>query len=71
MQVASLVVREIETLSEKMGLEKDEMALAYLKHKFPQSYIIFGAESPRQVKKAYLAGKEKLNWMWSQELNTN
>lgn len=59
MQVASLVIRQIETLAEKMGLEKDEMALAYLKHKIPQAYIIFGAESPEQVRRSISSWKRR------------
>ncbi len=43
------VIKEIEKLAEKHKMTRTALALAYVKVKYPDCKIIFGAESPGQV----------------------
>jgi aryl-alcohol dehydrogenase-like predicted oxidoreductase len=46
------VIEEIEALAHQMGLERDELALGYIRQKMPRAFVIFGAESPEQVRRS-------------------
>ena len=45
------VIEQIGALADQMGLKRDELALGYLRQKMPRAYVIFGAESPEQVRR--------------------
>jgi len=51
MQFARPVMEKVETVASQLGLEKHELALAYIRQKIPAGNVIFGADSPEQVKK--------------------
>jgi aryl-alcohol dehydrogenase-like predicted oxidoreductase len=57
MGFAKPLVKEIEVLARRMGVPKDEMALGYIKQRMQGSRVIFGAESPRQVRRNILLWK--------------
>ena len=43
------VVRKLQSLSEKLGVTRTELAIQYVKTKWPFAKIIFGAESLEQI----------------------
>lgn len=49
MSFAASVVKEFEALSERIGLKRQEMAVAFVKNGMPGAKVVFGAESKRQV----------------------
>lgn len=51
MKFASDVVGKVCFLSEEFGISRDELAMLYVKAKWPDARIIFGAETALQVKK--------------------
>ena len=52
MEFARPVIEQIEALAHQMGLERDELALAYVRQKMLRAFVIFGAESPEQVRRS-------------------
>ena len=51
MQFALPVIAQIKALAAQIRLDRHELALGYLKEKFPQTHVIFGAESSEQVRR--------------------
>jgi len=43
------ILKELDLLSSKLNLSRKQMALAYIKSKFPHAHVLFGAETPDQV----------------------
>lgn len=52
MEFARPVIEQIEALADHMGLKRDELALGYIRQKMPRAFVIFGAESPEQVRRS-------------------
>jgi len=52
MEFVRPVIEQIEALSHHMGLERDELALAYVRQKMLRAFVVFGAESPEQVRRS-------------------
>jgi len=50
MDFARPVIEKIESLSNDFGLSRQEMALGYIKSETPNAHVIFGAETPKQVR---------------------
>lgn len=50
MAFALPVIRQLEKLAEEKNLTKTALALHYVKLKYPKSCVVFGAESPDQVR---------------------
>lgn len=48
------VIEQVEMLADRMGVTKHEMALGYVQQRMPGSRVIFGAESPDQVRRNIL-----------------
>ncbi len=54
------VIEQIGALADQMGLRRDELALGYLRQKMPRAYVIFGAESPKQVRRTIECWEKKI-----------
>jgi aryl-alcohol dehydrogenase-like predicted oxidoreductase len=50
MDFARPVLKALEQLSREFAMTRQEMALGYVKLRFPNARVIFGAETPEQVK---------------------
>lgn len=50
MQFAVEVLNKLEDYSQEIGLSKQELALAYVKKAFPKTKVVFGVESPDQIR---------------------
>ncbi|MBU4185652.1 MAG: aldo/keto reductase [Proteobacteria bacterium] len=44
------IIKEIQTISNNIGLSQQEIALGYVKSEMPNAHVVFGAESSEQVK---------------------
>ena len=60
MRFARPVVKKIESLSNEFGLSRQEMAMGYIKSEMPNAYVIFGAETPEQVRENMTAWQKKM-----------
>ncbi|MFX0200477.1 MAG: aldo/keto reductase, partial [Candidatus Hodarchaeota archaeon] len=60
MEFARPVIEHIEALADQMGLERDELALAYIRQKMLRAFVIFGAESPEQVRRSIECWEKKV-----------
>lgn len=60
MEFARPVIEHIEALADQMGLERDELALAYVRQKMLRAFVIFGAESPEQVRRSIECWEKKV-----------
>jgi len=60
MHFAKEAVEKIESLSDSVGLSRQELALGYVKSKMPNAHIIFGAEIPSQVSENVLAWQKRM-----------
>lgn len=49
MSFAMPVLDKVKSLSHKLGLTKHELALGYLKERFPEAKLIIGVDTPEQV----------------------
>jgi aryl-alcohol dehydrogenase-like predicted oxidoreductase len=49
MEFARPVIRSLQALSERFGIPRIVLALGYVRLRFPQARVIFGAETPVQV----------------------
>jgi len=47
---ATPILEKLESLSNDSGLSRQEMALGYIKFEMPNAHVIFGAETPRQLR---------------------
>jgi aryl-alcohol dehydrogenase-like predicted oxidoreductase len=59
MHFARPVVEKIESLSNEFGLSRQEMALGYIKSEMPNAHVIFGAETPSQVRENMTAWQKE------------
>mgnify|MGYP001231508631 CR=1 FL=1 len=59
-------IKKLETITKELDMQPQELALGYLKIAYPDSYILFGAEEPMQVKENLYMWKRKI----SQEIVT-
>lgn len=50
MAYARPVLEKLESLSAKTGLTRQELALGYIRAEMPNAGIVFGADSPEQVR---------------------
>ena len=50
MSFAIPAIRKIETLCREFSLDRSQLALVYLKIKYPDQKVIFGVDSAEQVK---------------------
>jgi len=50
MQFAYNVLTQLEDLSWETGLSKQELSISYVKHAFPETKVVFGAEHPEQIR---------------------
>ena len=60
MHFARPVVEKIESLSNELGLSRHEIALGYIKYEMPNANVIFGAETPKQVRKNMTAWQKEI-----------
>jgi len=60
MYLARPVVEKIESLSDKFGISRQEMALGYVKSEMPNAHVIFGAETPSQVSENMTAWQKEM-----------
>lgn len=60
MDFSRLVIEKIESLSNDFGLSRQEMALGYIKSEMPNAHVIFGAETPRQVRENMTAWQKEM-----------
>ena len=60
MAFARPVIEKLVSLSNDSGLLRQEMALGYIKSEMPNAYVIFGAETPEQVRENVEAWKKKM-----------
>jgi len=60
MAFARPVIEKLVSLSNDSGLSRQEMALGYIKSEMPNADIIFGAETPEQVRENVEAWKKKM-----------
>jgi len=60
MDFARPVVKEIEFLSKEFGLSGQEIALGYIKSEMPNTHVIFGAETPGQVRENMTAWQKEI-----------
>jgi aryl-alcohol dehydrogenase-like predicted oxidoreductase len=44
------ILRDLVTFSQQLGVDRNAIAIGYIKKKFPKSFVIFGAETAIQVK---------------------
>ena len=44
------VIRSVQMLAEQFGMNRDELALGYIKQKIPWAKVIVGAETPVQIR---------------------
>ena len=51
MQFAVEVLNKLEDLSRETGLSKQDLSLNYVRETFPETNVVFGAETPEQVRK--------------------
>lgn len=51
MQFGVQVLKRLESLSKETGLSKQDLSLNYVGETFPETNVVFGAETPEQVKK--------------------
>ena len=50
MSFAKPVIEELETISNELKLSRQELALGYVKSEMPNAKVVFGADTPLQVK---------------------
>ena len=50
MQFAVEVLRKLEALSRETGLSKQDLAVGYVRQAYPQAKIVFGVETPKQIR---------------------
>jgi len=50
MEFARPVLKTFEQLTQEFGMTRQQIALRYVKMRFPNAHVIFGAETPEQVK---------------------
>ena len=60
MAFARPVIEKLVSLSDDIGLSRQEIALGYIKSEMPNAHVIFGAETPKQVIGNAKAWKEKM-----------
>ena len=53
------IIEKIESLSNELGLLRQEMAIGYIKSEMPNAYVIFGAETPTQVRENMTAWQKE------------
>lgn len=46
---AQAVLRDLGTFSQQIGVSRKALAIGYIKYRYPKSFVIFGAETARQV----------------------
>lgn len=54
------VLEKLDSLSNDLGLTKREIAVGYVKEQFPNSHVIFGAETRNQVAENAIVWKKKI-----------
>lgn len=54
------VLEKLESLSNNFGLSRQEIALGYIKSEMPNAYVIFGAETPEQVRENLMVWKKEI-----------
>ncbi|MCK5023201.1 MAG: aldo/keto reductase [Candidatus Aenigmarchaeota archaeon] len=54
------VIEKIESLSDQFGLSRQEIALGYIKSEMPNAHVIFGAETPSQVRENMTAWQKEI-----------
>jgi len=54
------VIKKIKSLSHTFGLSPQEMALGYIKAELPDGHVLFGAETPLQVRENMTAWQKKM-----------
>ena len=59
MHFARPVIEKIESLSNDFGLSRQEIALGYIKSEMPNAHVIFGAETPSQVRENMTAWQKE------------
>ena len=47
---ARAVLEDLEIFSQQIGIDRKALAIGYIKYKYPKTFVIFGAETVRQVK---------------------
>ena len=50
MKFADAVLKTLEDLTRELSLSKQDMAISYVKHAYPQAKIIIGVENPKQLR---------------------
>lgn len=60
MAFARPVIEKIESFSNELGLSRYEIALGYIKSEMPNAYVIFGAETPIQVRENMTAWQKEI-----------
>jgi aryl-alcohol dehydrogenase-like predicted oxidoreductase len=60
MHFAKPVVEKIESLAKEFRISRQELAIGYIKSKMPNAHIVFGTETPKQVKENVDAWKKSL-----------
>lgn len=60
MYFARPVIEKIKSLSNEFGLSRQAMAMGYIKSEMPNTHVIFGAETPRQVRENITAWQKEM-----------
>ena len=60
MQFAVQTQKQLENLSKETGLSKQDLAFGYVKQAFPETKVVFGAETSNQVSDNLKSWKKKL-----------
>jgi aryl-alcohol dehydrogenase-like predicted oxidoreductase len=59
---ASEILKTFKTFAEKAGVSREQLALGFAKEAYPKAKIIFGAETPQQVKTNLESWESALPW---------
>ena len=54
------VIEKLESLSNDFGLSRQEIAIGYIKSEMPNAHVIFGAETPSQVRENMTAWQKEI-----------
>lgn len=60
MKFAGTVLETLEDLTQELGLSKQDMAISYAKHAYPNAKIVFGVDGPEQVKDNLISWEKAL-----------
>jgi aryl-alcohol dehydrogenase-like predicted oxidoreductase len=49
LRYAQAILKDLEVFCRKNGVSPQELAIGYIKYRYPKSFVIFGAETAQQV----------------------